>query len=344
MRSWGRSAALILGPFALSWSIGCGGNVASSSRDAGGREASTESPDPEAGVGPYPPGAIATLGNDRDVVIFEPGAKARRWRIPSDVLYEHPDDFCWSLAFDGARRLYVLCRPMKLGGTPGRILVFASGATGAATPLNVVAPASVGDDSLRQIAVAPSFDLVTTSLLAKDVDGGVACSGGVVRVFGGRAALRQVPDRVLRLDFCPVGAGADSHGTIYVAVNPTPILLFAREAAGAASPWRTIMNQGDTVAMTVDPYGDVYVADARNRAILYYPIGATDPMPTRTIAGASTNLDFPSALAVDAAGRVYVVDSGRSRILIFPRDADGDVAPEVIARDDIYGQAVAVAP
>jgi hypothetical protein len=303
-----------------------------------------ERPDVEADPQPYPPGAIATAGNDFDVVIFEPGATAPRWRIRSEALHEHADDRCWSLAFDGVRRLYVLCRPKALGGTPGRILVFASGATGAPAPLNVVAPPSIADDSLLQIAVAPSFDLVATSWLAKDVDAyAVACSGGVVRVFDGRAALHDVPARVLKFDSpCLVGAGADSHGTIYVAANPKPISVFAPGAAGPASPFRTIMNQGDTVATTVDADGGVYVADG-NRAILYYAPGATDPTPTRAIAGPSTQLGFPSALAVDASGKLYVVDSGRSSILIFPRDADGDVAPEVMT-GDIYGQAVAVAP
>ena len=62
--------------------------------------------------------------------------------------------------------------------------------------------------------------------------------------------------------------------------------------------------------------------------VTVYAKGAMgDVAPVRTIAGARTGLQFPSAVAVDARGERYVADRTANTVTVYSSDARGDAAP-----------------
>jgi sugar lactone lactonase YvrE len=88
-----------------------------------------------------------------------------------------------------------------------------------------------------------------------------------------------------------------------------------------------------------DATGNLYVADADNDRILYYPKGSTTATAvygqagsfTSTGSGATaTTLSHPRGMALDAAGNLYVADSNNERVLFFPAGT-GCTAPDTPA-------------
>jgi hypothetical protein len=68
--------------------------------------------------------------------------------------------------------------------------------------------------------------------------------------------------------------------------------------------------------------------------IVFAPGASGTPTPTRTLAGASTGIIYPAALAVDNAANLYYMDyyaygyqSGTTPLMVFPATATGNVAP-----------------
>ena len=82
--------------------------------------------------------------------------------------------------------------------------------------------------------------------------------------------------------------------------------------------------------MAVDAAGGLYVADADDERVLYYPAGATtatrvygqlgDFSSTEANNGgiSARSLSDPSGVALDGAGNLYVADAFNSRVLVFP--------------------------
>lgn len=75
--------------------------------------------------------------------------------------------------------------------------------------------------------------------------------------------------------------------------------------------------------VTLDPMGNMYVADRRNHRVQFFP---TDQSVGTTIAGISniagsnsTLLSGPISLAFDNQLNLYVVDQGNSRVQLFRR-------------------------
>jgi sugar lactone lactonase YvrE len=81
-----------------------------------------------------------------------------------------------------------------------------------------------------------------------------------------------------------------------------------------------------TTAVTVGSH--VYVASANNQSIREYSATATgDVMPDAVIAGPSTGLASPQALALDGLGRLYVANAAAGSVTVYAPGAAGDAKP-----------------
>ncbi len=83
----------------------------------------------------------------------------------------------------------------------------------------------------------------------------------------------------------------------------------------------------------------MYVVDFMGNEILGFPSTAHGNVaPAVVVGGSKTKLDQPAALAIDSAsGKIFVANGhvGDHRILIFPKNADGNVAPQVLAGSNV---------
>lgn len=137
----------------------------------------------------------------------------------------------------------------------------------------------------------------------------------------GEIDLSQGYNIVLDVEEVPVRGVAVSS----LLLNTAPHLaVFAPDASGDTPPVRTISGAGEAAGMVVAG-DDIIVADEFGPAIGVFPREASGGLSQpRRIAGLSTELQFPDAVAV-YNGELYVTDL--SSVLVFPLAADGDVAP-----------------
>jgi sugar lactone lactonase YvrE len=140
----------------------------------------------------------------------------------------------------------------------------------------------------------------------------------------------------------PNGAAVDGSGNVYVADMVNNRVLYypagsttATRVYGQGGSFTT--NASDVSAdslnnpfgIAVDGSGNVYVADAVNNRVLYYPAGGTTATRVYGQGGdftsdvANTNvsansLTGPNGVAVDGSGNLYIADSGNNRVLYYP--------------------------
>ena len=137
----------------------------------------------------------------------------------------------------------------------------------------------------------------------------------------------------------PQGLAADGTGGLYVTDPSHNRVLYY--ATGSTSPARVYGQPNFTstssglsatslnlpLAAALDGNGDLYVADALNNRVLYFPAGST--VATRIYGQASLTSYYgaqagagtfyrPSGVIVDGSGDFYVADSGNNRALYFP--------------------------
>jgi len=100
--------------------------------------------------------------------------------------------------------------------------------------------------------------------------------------------------------------------------------------ARLAAPAITANTLAFPFGMVLDSNGDLYVADAANNRVLFYPKGSTTATQVYGQDGSYTtnyargpgvnasSLWGPSGIALDSAGNLYVADSNNFRVLFFP--------------------------
>ncbi|HMG20510.1 MAG TPA: hypothetical protein VK607_04305 [Kofleriaceae bacterium] len=136
----------------------------------------------------------------------------------------------------------------------------------------------------------------------------------------GEIDLSQGYDIVLDVEEVPVRGVAVSSLLLDTAAD---LAVFAPDASGDTPPLRTSSGLGEAAGMVVAG-DDIIVADEFG-AIDVFPREAGGGLSQpRRIAGFSTALQFPDAVAV-YHGELYVTDL--SSVLVFPLAADGDVPP-----------------
>jgi hypothetical protein len=135
----------------------------------------------------------------------------------------------------------------------------------------------------------------------------------------------------------PLAMALGPSGTLYVlnasaaGVGPFAIQMFNAGWTSTSAPSGSISGGATTfespTAMTVDPSGNIYVADATTQSILVFAAGANaNVAPTRSVGGSLTMFTSPiSGLAANGIDDVYV-SSGKS-VVAFDPSQNGNVAP-----------------
>ncbi len=81
--------------------------------------------------------------------------------------------------------------------------------------------------------------------------------------------------------------------------------------------------------LALDSSGNLYIADATNNRVLYYPAGITTATRVYGQPGFTTNtgnnggvsatsLSYPAGVALDGSGNLFVADDSNNRVLMFP--------------------------
>lgn len=268
--------------------------------------------------------------------------------LPTSTITGPPNTLFTGLDTDGTGNIYV---GTTGAGIAGDVREYASGSSGAATPVRTLPGGSTTKiDSVNGLAVSPGGEI----FLSQD-------SGSIV-AFSATATGSVAPARYI-LGASQTGGGlstivvanavaVDNADNLYV-VNEggpglQPIVVFGPTATGNAPPLRTI---GGPLTLTstsivggvaTDSAGNLYVTatsvsgPAANPvfagSILVFAAGASGNVaPVRVITGAATQLGPVLGIRVDAIGSVYVVTATTAAmtptVLKFLATATGNVAP-----------------
>lgn len=250
-----------------------------------------------------------------------------------------------SVSVDQSGDLYV----PALNYTPTTInyevLVYAAGATGAATPTRTLtvqtgylnSVSSIGVDALGQIyALSENY---TSPWPAINVY--------APNATGAATPIRQIAGDNTNIHYFldHYAIDMDGAGNIYLAIEiagASEIMVFPPTAAGNVMPTRTVIEQFGNLfghsytfysyATTVDATGDIYEMaydNMGNCEVLEYAPSANGPsVPIRTIS--FTSQLMPIGIAVDAAGNLYTLmekPNLQPAVYVFSPGASGSSAP-----------------
>jgi hypothetical protein len=212
------------------------------------------------------------------------------------------------------------------------VTVYASGATGNATPIQDISGSKTRLSAPFGVAVDGSGNTYVTNM------------DDVITIYAPNATGNEAPTRTIigPAYHQPKGIAIDPiNGDIYVArANNDAIFVYAAGASGSVSPIGEI--QGSQTGLdypfgvALDTSGKIYVTNTDdgtgNGSVTVYAAGSTGNVaPVQTIAGARTELDGPQQLAVDSSSNIYVAnsayDSGKGSLTVYAAGADGNVAP-----------------
>jgi len=149
---------------------------------------------------------------------------------------------------------------------------------------------------------------------------------GDIQVFAFDASGDAVPTRTLT--DVRVGRLAIDNGELYATLfaSEAQIAVYSRMASGAQAPTRTMVTSALICQSGLAIHGgEIYVSDSCSHSVVVLPETASGTVaPVRVLAGPSTGLRFPAAVAV-FEDELYVADFGVIRV--YSREANGDVAP-----------------
>jgi hypothetical protein len=300
------------------------------------------------GAAPYSSGTIAVdgvtsvhepAGYDSGALFFAPaaGLTASTGQLAINGSRAANTD---SLAFDSADELLAISNDYLTGVQT--IFLFAKGSLGSTVPAWTSPSEGLVLGWIRRLAVGSGDQLVyiedygfSTPYTSSSIHVLQRSAGSftAVRTIGGPATgLSGASGPAVTCD------AIDAGGTIYAGTAEN-VLVFSATQNGDGAPARQIAIPGGASALAVAKDGSLAVISGAS--ILVFPAGANTA--GRTIAGNTTTLTHPGALAFDAKGGLYVVDSGT--IAYFSATANGNVAPiRTIPVANGALNAVAVAP
>ncbi len=257
---------------------------------------------------------------------------------PRGTLVLDPTFVVNSVATDSAGKTYVggYYPSNAVQAAPNRVLVYAQGATGSATPVQTL-----------NVLVQPSAMTVDSAGIIY-----LASDGVIEEVMPNNTATFFTTSSFL----FPTGLAVDTAGNIYVGVLQNTqtglsgsVQVFAAGSTGSASPVRTISTSGVANGVALDETGNIYTAVDEETSLTGPSVegagslveyaggttGSATPLKTVTVTGSSTL----SGVQVDAAGNLYlmnVADSGSGSTLVetpqvlgFAGSVTGNVEPAV---------------
>lgn len=208
---------------------------------------------------------------------------------------------------------------------------------------------AAGDQAPKRILSGDTTGLINPWPIAYDPAHDELVIGGylipVVTTYARTATGGAVPLRTLSGSQTLLegirGVAVDATGRIYALDNIVPkVTSYDRAATGDAAPSTVLSGAvsglAEPLAITSSPSSDeIFVAEhvpgLPGASIVAYDRLADGPgtRPLRTIAGTTTLLDSPSALAYDPGqDELFVAEPGANAISVFDRTANGDVAPK----------------
>lgn len=225
------------------------------------------------------------------------------------------------ITVDGTGTIYVSDtknNTIRMVTQAGQVTLFAgtngvaglTNATGAAAKFS--SPAGIAVDQNGNLFVADMGNRVIRKITPAGVVTTFSAGAGA---GGGSGAFTK-----------PVGIAVDLNGNVYVAdagsnsiykLTPAGVIiaLAGNGAAGSANGQGAAASFNDPSGISVDPYGNVYVADQGNNLIRKItPAGLVTTLAGSGAAGAangaltSASFNHPDALSADVFGNVYVTD------------------------------------
>lgn len=198
------------------------------------------------------------------------------------------------IALDAAGQLYVAnsaCSPPPCGS----VTVYASGATGNATPTRTIAGSNTALDVPDGIALDGSGRVYVSNVLSNSITvyaaGATGNASPTNTIAGSNTGLSQ-----------PAGIAFDATSRLYVANNTTSsITVYAAGATGNAAPATTLSGAntalGAPIGIAFDAVGQLHVANSSSNCVTIYAAGATgNASPTVIIVGTNTGLNGPTYL------------------------------------------------
>jgi sugar lactone lactonase YvrE len=235
----------------------------------------------------------------------------------------------FGIAFDSAGRLYVAMQ--GFGAVPPAIRVFAAGATGNATPVQVISGAATTLSQPSGLTIDAAGNIWVADQATQTLDVFASTANGNVAPL--RTVSNPAPFGGLN------GIAADSAGFVYAtesgAVGPAfdgKIDVYPDTASGTVAPTRVITGSATTLQepteVTLDGAGEIIVTDLANAVDIFAPSANGNVAPIRRIVGSSTMLSGPQAIASEANGTIHVANIGNSPpVFTFTAGAGGNIAP-----------------
>lgn len=259
-----------------------------------------------------------------------------------------------SIATDSAGELFVGVASNGANGSPQyQVLVYPGGATGLAEPGRTIELPSAGGSGFLPLQMT-----VRNAEL-------YVMGPNTVGVFAADGLSDGAPLTGFSLPSGsePLGIAADTQGNVYVATalqgstTTGEILAYAAGLSGNVSPTQTITTQGIPYGVAVDANGNIYTSlntatlngagqptDSTNQLVEYSGLTSGSLAVVKTIAGATTGVNFGTGPQIDEAGNLYLVSvatkgtgsnfSETSEIVGFAPTVSGNVAPGVVLSSD----------
>jgi len=245
------------------------------------------------------------------------------------------------LALDSADQIYSanLAEVQSIFGfVGGNIAVYGAGASGDVFPAAVIStdlvtqlfqPFGIAQDPSRQIYVANSEINNTNSANALMIyAAGSYADAAPAGIINGTNTQLSGP-RALALD---------SKGNIYAAnEGSNTISVYPPGSVGNSAPSAVISGTSTGICVPTgiafDSTDNIYVSNQNNcgvgPSVTEYPAGSNGGVrPSATIAGSSTGLSSPGAIALDSSGNIYVANyASAGSIVIFAAGTNGNIAP-----------------
>lgn len=221
----------------------------------------------------------------------------------------------------------------------GEILVYAAGASGAATPTRVL----TGVATRLAYPLAITADATGQIYVADNMNGILVFAAGA---NGNIAPVRQINGSLVPIGTA-LGIAVDSSGTVYIAndgVTPENILEFSSAANGNVAPTRTLAGAattlGGVLGLAIDSANNLYVGSTGNGSatagVAVFAQGANgNATPIRVIEGSNVGISNLDGMGMDAEGNIYVQDVANfgfaylnsPSIKVYAAGATGNVAP-----------------
>jgi hypothetical protein len=202
------------------------------------------------------------------------------------------------------------------------VTVYPSTASGDTAPTRTITGAQTGITGLTGIAITGNEIFVT--------NGGATPS---IRVFAADATGDVAPLRIISGSNTglsgPLGIAVFG-GEIFVANNATStVTVYPATGTGNIAPLRTAEGEGTVISRPsgIEVAGtEMFVGHTGSIQVFPRSASGTTLVPTRTIAGAATGLDFSYDLSIHD-NEIYTHHRNNDAVLVYPLTGNGDITP-----------------